>query len=262
MRKLLLMLIILAWVLVACAAPAGQPTQPVGLPVTGTEEVAVATPELPTAEPAAQDTPEPAAEATESTAPTPAAVLQEGAGESGVVAFAIVPEESTLTYEVGETFLDRGNVFNVAIGQTQGVTGDILVNFDQPPATSVGTMTADISGFTSDSPRRDGAIRDRFLQSSQFPLVTFTPTAIEGLPDSIEPGVEYQLTLQGDLTIRDTTQPAAFDARVRFQDDALTGQAVSTILMSDYGFGPIDILGVLKTEDQVKVTVDFVARPQ
>jgi hypothetical protein len=30
--------------------------------------------------------------------------------------------------------------------------------------------------------------------------------------------------------------------------------------MSEYGFGPIDILGILKTEDEVKVTIDFVAR--
>jgi polyisoprenoid-binding protein YceI len=68
--------------------------------------------------------------------------------------------------------------------------------------------------------------------------------------------------LQGDLTIRETTKPAAFDARVRLQDGALTGQAVTTILMSDYGFGPIDILDMLKTEDQVKITVDLVAQPQ
>ena len=90
--------------------------------------------------------------------------------------------------------------------------------------------------------------------------MTFTPTEIEGLPEVIEPGVEYTITLRGDLTIRDTTRPIVFDAQVRQEGDTLTGQAVTTFLMSDYGFGPIDILGILKTEDEVKVTIDFVAR--
>ena len=92
--------------------------------------------------------------------------------------------------------------------------------------------------------------------------MTFTPTAIEGLPAAIEPGVEYAITLRGDLTIRDTANPVVFDARVRLEGDALTGQAVTTFLMSEYGFGPIDILGILKTEDEVKVTIDFVAQSQ
>jgi hypothetical protein len=29
--------------------------------------------------------------------------------------------------------------------------------------------------------------------------------------------------------------------------------------MSDFGFGPIDILGMLKTEDEVKILVEFTA---
>jgi hypothetical protein len=32
--------------------------------------------------------------------------------------------------------------------------------------------------------------------------------------------------------------------------------------MSDFGFGPIEIFGILATEDEVKVTVDFTARPE
>ena len=165
-----------------------------------------------------------------------------------------------MTYEVGETFIDQGNVFAVAVGQTQGVTGEIRVNFDQPQDTTVGALAVNISGFTSDNQRRDSAIRDRFLQSAQYPTVTFTPTEIEGLPEVIEPGVEYTITLRGDLTIRDTTRPIVFDAQVRQEGDTFTGQAVTTFLMSEYGFGPIDILGILKTEDEVKVTIDFVAR--
>jgi hypothetical protein len=40
----------------------------------------------------------------------------------------------------------------------------------------------------------------------------------------------------------------------------MTGEATTTILMSDFGFGPISIGGILNTEDEVKVTFAFVAR--
>jgi polyisoprenoid-binding protein YceI len=257
MRKLVVLSLVLTWILAACAGP----SSPAELPVTGTDEAPAATVEM-TPEPVV-DTP-----AVQTAAVTEAATSEEttapeaGTSASGTMVYSLVPEESKITYEVGETFIEQGNVFNMAVGTTSGVTGDIQVNFDDPQQTTLGNMTADVSGLTSDSGRRDNAIRDRFLQSSQFPTVTFVPTAIEGLPEAIEPGVEYPLTIQGDLTIRDTTKPAAFDARVTLQDEALTGQALTTILMSDYGFGPISILNMLETEDEVKITLDIVARPK
>jgi polyisoprenoid-binding protein YceI len=261
MRKLVLFILVLAWGLAACTGTASPVSEPAELPVTGTEEVPAATAEM-TAGPLVQGTSEPAVDVTEAPASDATEIPQAGAAGSGVVVYSLAPEESTLTYEVGETFFEQGNVFNVAVGETQGVTGDIQVNFDQPQESTLSTMTVDVSGFTSDSGRRDRAIQDRFLQSAQFPSVIFTPTVIEGLPERIDPGVEYPITLRGDLTIRDTTKPAAFDARVTWHNDALTGQALTTILMSDYGFGPISILNMLETQDEVKITLDFVARPK
>lgn len=267
MRKILILFVLSTLVLAGCASTATQQaTEPV-LPVTGDESTATTPVEVTemaaTEEPATTVAPvEPAAtmEPAVITEATAAVTIETGA--NGTVTYVMAPDESTVTYEVGETFLNRGNVFNLAVGKTPGVSGDIQVNFDQPQASTLGPMMADISGFVSDSDRRDSAIRDRFLQSSQYPIVTFVMTAVEGLPETIEPGTDYPVTLRGDLTIRDVTKPAVFEASVRWQNDVLTGQAVTTILMSDFGFGPIDILGMLQTEDEAKITVDFVARPQ
>jgi polyisoprenoid-binding protein YceI len=185
-----------------------------------------------------------------------------GEALTGTVVYEIVPEETTVTYEVGETLLNEGNVIKQAVGTTQGVTGEIPVDFDQPQSTKIGALTADVSSLTSDSSRRDSAIRDRFLESAQYPTVTFVPTSVVGLPETSDPGVDYPVTLHGDLTIRETTQPAVFEAVVRMEDNTIVGQATTTFLMSDFGFGPISIMGMLNTEDEVKITVDFVARPQ
>jgi polyisoprenoid-binding protein YceI len=257
MRTLIVLSLVFTWILTACAGP----SSPAELPVTGTGEAPAATAVM-TAEPVIKTPAVQTAAATDAAATEGTMAPQAGTSPSGTVVYSLVPEESKLTYEVGETFIDRGNVFNVAVGITSGITGDIQVNFDDPQQTSLGTMTVDVSGFTSDSGRRDNAIRDRFLQSSQFPTVTFVPTVIEGLPETIQPGVEYPLSIRGDLTIRDTTEPATFDGKVTLQDDTLTGQALTTILMSDYGFGPISIFNMLETQDEVKITLDFVARPK
>jgi hypothetical protein len=45
------------------------------------------------------------------------------------------------------------------------------------------------------------------------------------------------------------------------RQDSLEGSATTTLLMSDYGFGPISIGGILNTEDEVKLNFQFVARP-
>jgi polyisoprenoid-binding protein YceI len=179
----------------------------------------------------------------------------------GEVVYRIVPGESQLQYEVGETFLDQNNRFNVAVGVTPQVEGEIRLNLAAPQNSTIGTITADISQFTSDSGRRDNALRGRYLQSSTYPTVTFVPTQIEGLPDSYQPGQDLSLKITGDLTIRDVTRPVTFDATVRADPGQVSGQAVTTILMSDFGFGPISIGGMLNTEDEAKVTLTFVARP-
>lgn len=180
---------------------------------------------------------------------------------SGAMIYKIVPGESQLQYEVGEVFLNENNRFAIAHGVTPQVQGEIMVDSTAPQNSSLGTITADISQFKSDSGRRDNAIRTRFLESQRFPTVTFVSTQIEGLPASYEPGQEIPLKISGDLTIREVTKPVNFEAVVRLDGNQLSGVATTTILMSDFGFGPISIAGILKTEDQAKVTLTFVARP-
>jgi polyisoprenoid-binding protein YceI len=125
----------------------------------------------------------------------------------------------------------------------------------------MGVITADISQFQSDSSRRDNALRNRFIETARYPNVTFTAQSIEGLPTAYQDGEEISLKISGDLTIRDVTKPVTFDAKVKLQGDTLSGEAVTTILMSEFGFGPISIAGVLNTEDEAKVTLTFLARP-
>ena len=253
MGKILLILTVVAFLLVACSSQAA--TQ-VPMPAAVEPTIAVSSP---ADTPVATEMSDPQPAATEVTASEP--IAEAAPPTAGLVTYKIVPGESQLQYEVGEVFIDENNRFAVAIGVTPQVAGEISLDLAAPQNSSLGTLTADISQFKSDSSRRDNAIRGRFIETERYPTVTFVPTSIEGLPESYQEGQDLPLKIIGDLTIREKTLPVTFDAVVRLEGNQLTGQATTTILMSDFEFGPISIAGILKTEDEAKITLTIVARP-
>jgi polyisoprenoid-binding protein YceI len=182
------------------------------------------------------------------------------APEGGIEVFTIIPGESEVSYEVGEVFLNQDNAFNVAVGITPQVNGEIFVDRSNPQNSAIGPISVDISQFTSDSARRDSAIRERFLESAIFPNAVFTPQEIQGLPETYQEGEQISFQVSGDLTVRDVTLPATFDVSLMGEGDSMNGEASTVILMSDFGFGPISIGGILNTEDEVAVNFIFVAR--
>jgi polyisoprenoid-binding protein YceI len=251
MRNTLILMIFSVLLLAACGSPPAVQTPP----PTQAPQVVEAQPTATNQSVSPTETP--MTEAPASTEPPPT----EAPAASATVVYKLVPGESQLQYEVGEVFINENNRFNTAVGVTPQVAGEITVDLSAPQNSSLGTITADISQFKSDSGRRDNAIRTRFLESERYPTVTFVPTQVEGLPSTYTEGQEIPLKISGDLTIRDVTKPVTFDAVVKLQGDSLTGQATTTILMSDFGFGPISIGGILNTEDETKVTLVLVARP-
>ena len=182
------------------------------------------------------------------------------ASVAGPERFAIVPEESQVSYHVGETFFNEDNRFYVAVGVTHGVVGEIFVDRAHPRQSRVGTITVDISQFTSDSGRRDRAIRRRWLESDRYPTATFTPTAIEGLPDVIVEGKEIPVRISGNLRVRDVARPVMFSGPLKLGGATLTGTVHATIQMTDFGFDPPSILGFLKAENQAMLDFQFTAR--
>jgi polyisoprenoid-binding protein YceI len=175
--------------------------------------------------------------------------------------YVIVPAGSQVIYRVAETFINEGNRLNVAVGVTNAVRGEIMIHRDDPRQSRIGVITVDISRFQSDSSRRDNAIRGRWLESSRFPTAEFTPTAIEGLPAAYEDGKELRLEVTGRLKIRDVTRPTTFLTVLTLSGTTLTGLATTKVLMTDFGFQPPSILGILRAENEVNVEFRFTARP-
>jgi polyisoprenoid-binding protein YceI len=234
MRKLIVVLVV---VLLAVSACTVQGTTPTSAPAP------------------AQPTTQPAAASSAASNPTPAPAA------AGATVYKIVPGQSTASYEVGEVFFNENNRFNLAKGTTPQVSGDITIDTANPANSQVSVITIDVSQLQSDSSRRDGFVRDRALQANQYPQVTFTPTSIDGLPSSYTPGQDLTFKVTGNLQVKDTTKPVTFDVTAKLDGNTLTGSATAGILLSDFGAGPINLAGMLKTEDQAKLTINFVAQP-
>lgn len=190
----------------------------------------------------------------------PTTASDAASGTSGAQVYRIDATQSEVRYEVGETLFNQNNRFNLAVGRTRGIAGDILVDYSQPSNSQIGDIVVDVSQFTSDESRRDNFIRRQWLESSRYPLATFVTRAIEGVPDQVAVGHSISFTILGDLTVKETTRPVNWNITLTLEDGRLVGSAATEILMSEFGVGPIQ-LPVLATEDQVKLFFDFVAMP-
>jgi polyisoprenoid-binding protein YceI len=196
---------------------------------------------------------------TATSAPAAAPTESTAAGDPSTQLYRIDATQSEVRYEVNETIF-RNNRFQTAIGRTQGIAGDILIDFTQPANSRIGDIVIDVSQFTSDESRRDNFIRRNFLESSRYPLATFVTNAIEGLPAQVAEGEAVAFTISGDLTVKETTRSVTWNVALTWAGDRLTGSASTEILMSEFGVGPIQI-PLLATEDNVKLFFDFVALP-
>ncbi len=249
MRRLFTLLIALTFLLSGCSALVYKMNVP-----TATPQAAAAQPSTPSSNAS------PTANVSAQVPVTGATSTASSTTPAGTVDYTIVPGETQVTYEVQETLFNQNNKLNTAIGVTNQATGDIYGNKADPSQSKIGTITVDISQFKSDRTMRDNFIRRNFLESSKYPLATFVPTSIDGMPESYQEGQSYSFKVTGNLTAHNVTKPVTFDVTASLSGNTLSGTATTMIKMSDFGVGPITLAGMLQTQDDVKLTMKFVAR--
>jgi hypothetical protein len=64
------------------------------------------------------------------------------------------------------------------------------------------------------------------------------------------------------LKVRDVTRLTKFQTTLTLSGTTLSGLAATKFLMTDFGFQPPSILGILRAENEVNVELRFIARPQ
>jgi polyisoprenoid-binding protein YceI len=172
--------------------------------------------------------------------------------------YRIDPKRSRATYKVDEVFLEDNRLESPA-GTTRAVSGEIRVNPEKPESTRVGEIAVDISQLETDQPRRDNAIRRQWLESATYPIARFRNAKLSALPARVEDGKPFTFKMTGDMTIRETTRKQTWDVTATLAGNTLQGTATTNIKMTQYGVDPPDIAGFVRVEDDVALTLEFVA---
>ncbi len=224
--------------------------------------------EAPAAEPAASTTAVTTTSATSDVTTTAAVTVStvETSTASGAAATASGARTFTLTQTGTEA---RFSLYELLMGQDKtvvGVTslveGSITVDPANPSSTAISPIRIDASDLTTDSDRRNGAIQRFVLQSNQaaYQYITFTPTAIEGLPAIVNVGDSFSFTVQGDLTIRDVTYPETFELTVTVNsENELVGLGKTTIMRRNYNLTIPSVPSVANVGEEVELEIEFTA---
>lgn len=225
-------------------AQATATTVPPTVAPTATTEVAA----VPATEPAPTATT--AAEAADSVP---------SADNASPLIFEIVPAESQARFIINEVL---NGAPKTVVGTTSQVAGQLAVDPANPTAARVGTIQVNARDLTTDNEFRNRAIKNRILETDAYELVTFVPTAINGLPEQVTQGEEMTFQIMGDLTIRNVTRPVTFDVTlVPVNDTRLEGKATTTLAYADFEIAIPAARAVSAVEDTVTLQLDFVATP-
>lgn len=174
------------------------------------------------------------------------------------ILFRIVPEESEARYILDE--LDP--LVTGLVGRTNQIAGDILIDFEQPAQSRVGSIRINLRTLRTNNSNRDGAVRAEVLLSAQpeYEFTEFMPTGITGLPNTLTLGEAIHFQVAGDLPLRGITRSVTFDVTVTpVSELEVRGLAHTTIQRADY-----DLLQAFLADrgvsEEIILELEFVAR--
>lgn len=267
-------LIVLALVvmLVASACAAGEPAPAAGTGVQPSAATAPAAADPTEAPPSVEP-----GEAPATSDPTEEVVTVEATAASeapetggGQRTFVLAPDSTVVSYEVDEEFgagaLDRLGIaagLTKTVGRTSAAEGALTLDFGgATPQLVDASFTVDISTLTSNQGMRDRRIRGEWLESTRYPLATFTASEIRSAPAAYSAGNEVTFQVAGDLTVRDVTNPVVFDVTATLDGDTISGTATTGFLMSSFGVDPPRMTNLFTVGDETVIRVEFVAQEQ
>ena len=242
-------LALIAAALAACSSP---PPQPASAP-TAAPAVAPTTAPPPTIAPA------PAAP---TIAPPPTAVpamptTAPPAASTGLV--FTLGEDTVARYKVEETLARQG--FVVATGETSDVSGRIVFDADGGIVAEESAIAMQAATLVTDSDRRDRYVRERTLQTAQYPEIVFRPTSVDGLPTPLTDAQgTIDFTISGDLTIIDQTRPITWNASADFGAGGaeISGLASTEFTFEDFAMDKPSVAIVLSVEDTIRLEIEFI----
>jgi polyisoprenoid-binding protein YceI len=176
------------------------------------------------------------------------------AGAAGTVQYAIEAGRSSVSFEMAATL-------HTVIGRTTSVSGALTT----PVSAGVegfpvsGSISIKAATLDTDNSARDRKMKSRILSVEKYPEITFVPTRATGAGLSLAAGARVNFTLEGTLTILETTRPVSIAVSAVIGQDRLTADGTTAILFPDYGV-PDPSNFFLRVQPNLKISIHLEAR--
>jgi polyisoprenoid-binding protein YceI len=144
---------------------------------------------------------------------------------------------------------------NEAVGRSMAVTGTMEVAGD---TVSSARIEADLTQLTSDEPRRDNAIRERGLESAQYPTATLELAEPIKLASPPAEGEQVQGQGTARLTVHGVTREVDLSVQGRWNGSTIQVVGQLPVKMSDFQIEPPRFGPVVSIEDSLNVDFNLV----
>jgi polyisoprenoid-binding protein YceI len=179
-------------------------------------------------------------------------------GQAPERTYTIIPHLSQATYAVDEVFFNENNRLFTAVGLTRQVSGTIRLDPGRPDQSRIAEVVVGLRELSTDSPRRDRAVRDGYLHTDRFPHARLADGQLTETPVPIPDGQSFHYRLVGNLTVHGVTRETTWQGEATMTTDTLRGVARTRIKMSAFGI-EVPRLLTLRSEDDVQLEIRYVA---
>lgn len=180
----------------------------------------------------------------------------------------LVMSAAAQTFTLSEGTIARFFIDEVLFGRdttvegiSRIVSGELIFDLANPQAAQLGIISVDARDFTTDDNRRTNQVRGRILRANDEAtrFITFEPTAIIGLPETVTVGETFTIEIIGNLTIAGTTREETFNATVMIMsENRLEGSARTVVRHADYRLTIPSVPFVARVDDEVILEIVFV----
>ena len=173
----------------------------------------------------------------------------------------VAPDGNEVRYRVREQ-LAGFDLPNDAVGVTGDITGGMAFDAQGNLVPASSRFVVNVGTLKSDKDRRDGYVRGRILEASQYPTVELAPKSIKGLTLPLPSAGSKSFQVVGDLTVHGVTKPTTWQVEATFNGGRVAGTATTSFPFSEFGLTQPRVSVVLSVADTIKLEYTFSLVPK
>ena len=195
-----------------------------------------------------------------------AATVQASTGEVSLaptdgLQLVVGPDGNEVRYRIREQLVGL-DLPNDAVGATKEISGGIAFDAKGNLVPASSKFIVNVGSLKSDKDRRDGYVRGRILEASQYPTVELAPKEIKGLTLPLPSSGAKTFQVIGDLTVHGVTKPTTWQVEATFNGGRVAGTATTSFPFSEFGLTQPRVPVVLSVADTIKLEYTFSLVPK